>query len=92
MRKNLLEQVVFYGILLLGLYVTYQIIKILLGGSWAVEDVILALLIFNLGLSGMILRTSTGNMHDIKHLDRGFKALAKDFKDHRDLVEKHLIS
>ncbi|MEK6880926.1 MAG: hypothetical protein AABY22_15000 [Nanoarchaeota archaeon] len=38
-------------LILLGLFIAYQIIKAIFGGTWEIEDIILALLIFNLGLT-----------------------------------------
>ena len=37
-------------LILLGIIIAYQIVKKILGGSWQTEGVIIALLIFNLGL------------------------------------------
>lgn len=34
-----------------GIYVAYQIVKILLGGSWGVEDAILALVVLNITIT-----------------------------------------
>lgn len=36
---------------ILAIIVAYQIIRILLGGSWSVEDVILTLIVVNISLS-----------------------------------------
>ncbi len=38
-------------LILLGLYIAYQLIRAILGGSWQTEGLIIALLIFNLGLT-----------------------------------------
>jgi hypothetical protein len=38
-------------LILFGLFVIYQILLKLFGGSWSVEAIIMALLIFNLGLT-----------------------------------------
>ena len=38
-------------LILLGLFIAYQLIKAILGGSWQTESLIIALIIFNLGLT-----------------------------------------
>ncbi len=38
-------------LILLGLYIAYQLIIAILGGSWQAEGLIIALLIFSLGLT-----------------------------------------
>lgn len=38
-------------LILLGLYIAYQILRVLFGGSWETESLIVSLLIFNLGLT-----------------------------------------
>jgi len=37
-------------LIILGLFIAYQILRKILGGSWENEALIIALLIFNLGL------------------------------------------
>ncbi|MBS3155543.1 hypothetical protein J4404_03545 [Candidatus Woesearchaeota archaeon] len=80
--ENLLMKIIVGLLILFGLYLTYQIIKKSLGGSWTSEDIIIAILIFNLGaiftvgLSLSELKSNHGN------LAKQFSALANDFKDH----------
>ena len=38
-------------LILLGLFIAYQLIKAILGGSWQTESIVIALLMFNLGLT-----------------------------------------
>lgn len=38
-------------LILLGLFIAYQLLRAILGGSWQTESIIIALLIFNLGLT-----------------------------------------
>ncbi len=69
-----------------ALIIIYQIIKKVLGGSWQAEDIIIALLMFNLSAVftlGIILAKSTSNQ---KYLSLRFNHLAKNFRKH---VEKH---
>ncbi len=76
-----------------GLFIAYQILKIILGGSWNVEDVILTLLMFNLSAILTLMMflhnvksSLSGLKSDHKHLSNQFKAMAKDFKEH---LRKH---
>ena len=38
-------------LILFGLFVAYQLIKAILGGSWQMESLIISLLVFNIGLT-----------------------------------------
>tara|TARA_Y100000310_G_C20187160_1_gene580828 strand:- start:229 stop:447 length:219 start_codon:yes stop_codon:yes gene_type:complete len=38
-------------LILLGLFIAYQLVRAILGGSWQTESLMIALLIFNLGLT-----------------------------------------
>jgi len=38
-------------LILLGLFIAYQILRAILGGSWQTESIMIALVIFNLGLT-----------------------------------------
>jgi len=63
-----------------GLYIAYQIIKKILGGSWGTEDIIIGLLIFN---SGAIFTMAIMLSHvrsDLNHLKGQFRSLVSDFK------------
>ncbi|HLD43550.1 MAG TPA: hypothetical protein VJB08_06230 [Candidatus Nanoarchaeia archaeon] len=88
-KRDRLELSLYIVLALLGIYIAYQILRALAGGSWAIEDIILSLVIFNIGLTGALLRTSTGNKHDIRNMQRSFNSLARDFKEHRDNKKVH---
>ena len=47
MKLNWLDIV----LILLGLFIAYQLLKAIFGGSWQTESLIISLLIFNLGLT-----------------------------------------
>ena len=38
-------------LILLGLFIAYQLLRAIFGGSWQTEGLIIALLIFNLGMT-----------------------------------------
>lgn len=67
---------------ILGLFIVYQIIKIIIGGSWRGEDIILTILIFNTSAVFSIVYTLATIKSDLKHLSKKFDYLATDFKTH----------
>jgi len=82
---ELIQDILIFLILILGLFVAYQIIKKILGGSWETEDIILALLVFNLSCVFTIILSLAKLSSDHNHLTRQFYHLAKDFKEHLSL-------
>jgi len=84
-NKKLIDKIEFIAIILLiifGLFIAYQIILKIFGGSWATEDIIVALLVFVIGFIFTIaLNLVKLNLkHD--HLEGQFYHLAKDFKEY----------
>ena len=69
-------------LILFGIFIIYQIIKVILGGSWTTEDIIISLLVFNLGsiftIGWMVAELKSSH----RHLGSQFKSLAEDFKNH----------
>ncbi|MBI2449190.1 hypothetical protein HYV49_02750 [Candidatus Pacearchaeota archaeon] len=57
-------------LILLGLFIAYQIIRKIIGGSWQTESLIIALLIFNLGLTWRLNMKFEGHMAWHKAIDR----------------------
>lgn len=83
MKKIDIAQTILIIILIIfGLFIAYQLIRKILGGSWGSEDIILGLLIFNIGLCFTIALNNVKNSFEIKHLSSHFRILAKDFKEH----------
>lgn len=41
-------------LIILGLFIAYQLLKAIFGGSWETESLIISLLVFNLGLTWRI--------------------------------------
>ena len=68
-------------LLIFALYILYQLIKFIFGGSWEKEDLIIALLIFNVGLTKSIGLSHFGLKASHKYLVSQFTSLANDFKD-----------
>lgn len=85
MRTNtgkIIEIFIITLLFLFGLFLIYQIIKKALGGSWGTEDIIISLLIFNLGAIFTIGLSIARLSSDHKHLSIQFRSLANDFKEH----------
>ena len=57
-------------LILLGLFIIYQLVKKLFGGSWQTESIIISLLIFNLGLTWRLNMKFEGHMGWHKAIDR----------------------
>lgn len=71
-------------IALFGLFLLIQIIRKILGGSWSTEDIIIGLLLFNLGSIFTIGMIVAQLRSDHRNLKGQFRSLAEDFKEHRE--------
>ncbi|MBT5021802.1 hypothetical protein HOK51_02415 [Candidatus Woesearchaeota archaeon] len=69
-------------LILFGLLIVYQIIKKMLGGSWSVEELVISLLVLNLGSTFTVGIMIAQNNSDLKYLKQQFSSLARDFKIH----------
>mgnify|MGYP001572943677 CR=1 FL=1 len=49
--KNLKGKIVDALLILLGLFIAYQLLRKIFGGSWQIDSIIITLLVFNLGIS-----------------------------------------
>ncbi len=56
-------------LILLGIFIAYQLLRAILGGSWQIETIIIALLIFNLGLTWKLSLKLEGHMNWHKFRD-----------------------
>ena len=79
---NITQVILIIILLILGIFLAYQIIRKIFGGSWSNEDIILTLLVFNLGCVFTIILNLAKLNSDHQHLERQFFHLAKDFKEH----------
>lgn len=75
-----IQSIVMILLILFGIFIIYQVILKILGGSWEIEDIILALLIFNIGFSFTIALNQVKTNSDLNSLNYQFKHLANDFK------------
>ena len=69
-------------LIIFGLFILYQIILKIFGGSWMTESLIIALLMLNIGLTFTNSIKIAKNNSDFNHLSNQFKCLANDFKLH----------
>ena len=83
-----ITQLVQYILILYIAYLIYQIIKKEVGGSWGFEELVIGLLIANLGYSFFI--NSKLQKHLGKHSisDKQFGSLCKDFKELKEKIKK----
>ena len=81
-----LIRIIEISIALFGLFVIYQIMRYVFGGSWNTEQIILTLVaintgcVFTIGIIGAVMRS------DINHLNRQFTSLASDYKQDREKI------
>ena len=78
-RKGLEIFLIFFGLLII-----YQIIKKIFGGSWTMEEIILTLVVFNIGITFTVGFTLGINVvelkSDLNHLKEQFRSFVNDFK------------
>ncbi len=77
-----IEKVIVTFLVIFGLFLLFQIVKKMFGGSWTTEDIILGLLVFNLGCLFTVGILVAQLKSDHSHLKGQFKSLATDFKVH----------
>ena len=77
-----IEKLIEALLILFGIFIIIQILIKLSGGSWSTEDIILSLLIFNIGATFTIGIMLAQLKSDHNHLKNQFKSLANDFKEH----------
>ena len=69
-------------LLIFGLYLLFQLLRKIFGGSWSTEDIIIALIIFNTGALFTLGMLVTQTKSDLNHMRVQFRSLATDFKAH----------
>ena len=84
-RKDKLDTIyqIFQILLIIfGIFIIYQMLRLLLGGSWKIEEVILTLIVLSTGINMAFLIRAEKNASDLSTLKKLFFALARDFKKH----------
>ncbi|MEK6858262.1 MAG: hypothetical protein AABX39_06770 [Nanoarchaeota archaeon] len=63
------------ALILFSTYVLYQILRKLLGGSWSIEEIILALVVVNLGWTGYLQKEFSQHVGEQKLSDHRLKSI-----------------
>jgi len=69
-------------LIIFGLFIIVQILRIIFGGSWSIESVILALVIFSIGIGINNMRKLEHVKVDIKYMKKTLYSVARNFKKH----------
>ena len=78
------ESIGYWILALFGMFIIYQALRYIFGGSWAIEGVVLAFLVMNFTLTianSMKLSHFEGEFKEFKH---AMLTMAKDFKEFRE--------
>ncbi len=78
---QLLERFMTLFLIFFGLYLFYQLLRKIFGGSWGAEALIIGLLLFVINFLFRLATTMTQVTTDVHHLQRQFDGLSADFKD-----------
>jgi len=69
-------------LIILGLFIIYQIIRKIFGGSWSTENIIISLLMLNIGFTFALAVNQARTNTNVGHLSNSFRHLVNDFKLH----------
>ncbi|MFH1591609.1 MAG: hypothetical protein ABIC95_06825 [archaeon] len=83
-RKNDLIKILTWTLIVYILFVVYQILRALFGGSWSTESIIIALVIANLGYTFLLTNKLEKHLGMHAVWDKQFSSLCKDFKVLKD--------
>lgn len=72
-------------LIIFGLFLLYQVVLKILGGSWQTEDIIVSLLILSISFTFAIALNQIRYNVDYNYFKRNIHSLAKDFKEHVSL-------
>lgn len=76
-------------LIIFGLFLAYQILLKIVGGSWDTEQIVTTFVVFNLGLTFTLATVVFAMKSDLKHLTHQFRSLATDFKQLATDVRVH---
>lgn len=62
MSKKQINTITNIVIFLFAIFIAYQILRVIFGGSWQFESIIIAILVFNLGITWKINTKLEGHM------------------------------
>jgi hypothetical protein len=87
--SKIIEILAIIFLILFGIFMAYQVVRVILGGSWTVEDILISLigmvitaLFAIVGFLVSMSRTLGMIERDLVNLKGSFCNLAKDFKQH----------
>ncbi len=80
MENKKLVKIIEIITVLFGLFILFQIIRKVLGGSWGTENIILGLVVLNTGCIFTIAFILARLISDHNHLKDQFRCMARDFK------------
>ena len=66
---------------LFGLFMLYQILRRMFGGSWGIETLIFGLVVLHIGFTFGLAMKMTETKTEVRHLRSQFHSLATDFKE-----------
>lgn len=78
-------------LLFFGVYLLYQILRKIFGGSWDAQDVVLGILFFNVSLSVTMIALLTKFHSDLDHLRSNHDHLQAQFSNLATDVKTHLL-
>ena len=87
-----IENIIQITITLFGLFIIYQIVKRMLGGSWEIETVLLALVIFAMTITFSTTFRFNKHLGEFKEFKRSMLEMTKDFKEFRKETNEKLHS
>jgi uncharacterized membrane protein len=80
--KQILDILFVVALTIFALFIIYQILRKVFGGSWATEGLVIALLVLNITLTFHLTKEVTQIKTDLSHIKMEFRSLAHDFKEH----------
>ena len=78
---DVIQKVMVVLLILFGLFIAYQLVRKIFGGSWQTEDLVISLLMLNIGITFTIAISHIKTNFRLSFLERQFSCLAKDFKE-----------
>lgn len=86
------ERIVYWILAIFGLFLVYQTIRYILGGSWALDGIVVGLLILNLSLTIANIAKLSRFEGEFGEFKRAMLTMANDFKEFREEIRDSKIS
>lgn len=88
--SNVLESIIYILLIAFAIFIIYQLILKIFGGSWETQDIAIALLVIMLGLIFNIAIRQAKLETNLNHFSRNFFCLARDFKNLSQEFRTHI--